>query len=269
MIHALHTQNIWEMGGIWKDMKITAGTFLLGTLALCGIWPLSGFFSKDEILALAYDHNKALYVIGLLTAGLTAFYMSRALWVAVFGPKRAHQKGHGHGHDHAHESPLAMTGPLVVLAVLSVIAGFLGLPAFFQGEHARHEEINRVVALTSTVVALAGLALGTLIYARLKGKEDPLKKVFGAFYTFLVRKYYLDEIFQAGADVFQKSLANILFWFDSNVVMHRGVDGTAGVTAGFASFLRRAQTGRVQNYALAFALGVVGLAFFMTLQGGR
>ncbi len=269
MIHGLHTQNIWEMGGIWKDMKITAGTFLLGALALCGIWPLSGFFSKDEILSLAYEQNKALYVIGLTTAGLTAFYMSRTLWVAVFGPKRAHQKGHGHGHDHAHESPIAMTGPLVVLAVLSVIAGFLGIPAFFQGEHAHHDPMNLIVALTSSAVALAGLGLGTIVYAHLKGKEDPLKKKLGAFYTFLVRKYYLDEAFQAAADVFQKSLANVLFLFDSNVVMKTGVDGTARLTAGFGSLLRRAQTGRIQNYALVFALGVVGLAFFVTTQGGR
>ena len=208
-------------------------------------------------------------IVGLATAGLTAFYMSRALWVAVFGPKRAHQKGHGHGHDHAHESPLAMTGPLMVLAVLSVIAGFLGLPAFFHGEHAEPEAMNMIVAVTSTLVALTGLGLGTLVYARLKGKEDPLKQKLGAFYTFLVRKYYLDEAFQTAADVFQKSLANVLFWFDTNVVMKRGVDGAAGLTGGLASLIRRAQTGRVQNYALAFAMGVAGLAFFMATQGGH
>jgi NADH-quinone oxidoreductase subunit L len=269
LIHGYHTQDIWEMGGAWKEMRVTAATFLIGTLALCGIWPLSGFFSKDEILALAFEHNKALYAIGLFTAGLTAFYMSRALWIAVFGSRRVHQKGHGHGHDHAHESPLAMTAPLVLLAVLSAVAGYLGLPAFLAGEHGHHEEMNMAVAITSTIVALAGLGLGTLVYARLKGKEDPLKKALGAFYTFLVRKYYLDEIAQAIADAFQKSLAGVLFVFDSNVVMKAGVDGAARATAGVASFLRRAQTGRVQTYALAFALGVAGLVFFVTMQGGR
>ncbi len=268
MIHALHTQDIWEMGGLLKEMPVTAVTFLIGTLALCGIFPLSGFFSKDEILTLALEHNKILFGLGLFTAGLTAFYMTRAVWIAVLGHRRAKKKGHGksQGHDHAHDAPWAMKLPLIVLAFLAIISGFIGLPAFIAGSHAEHMPMNYFVAGISTVVALSGIGLSTLFYRNLMSSEDPLKKSLGGVYTFIVQKYYLDEIFIAIANFFQRAIANLLLWFDLNVVIERGANGTAALTQGVGSFLRRAQTGRVQNYAMVFGFGVVFLVYWIILK---
>jgi NADH-quinone oxidoreductase subunit L len=272
MIHGLHTQDIWEMGGLLKQMPITAVTFLIGTLALCGIYPLSGFFSKDEILTLAYEHHKILYVAALATAGLTAFYMSRAVWVAVLGPKKAQKHTHPHEeHGHtpvhgAHEAPLIMTLPLIVLAALSMIAGFIGIPQFLMGKHAHAIDLNMTVAVTSTVVALTGLLAGVFFYAKLKSKKDPLVDFLGRAHDFIVKKYYLDELFLGLANLFQKSLATVLFWFDSNVVIQKGVNGSAQVTAGLGHFLRKSQTGNIQTYAMVFIFGIVAIAFFVLVR---
>lgn len=269
MIHALHTQDIWHMGGLTKKMPITAWTFVIGTLALCGLPPLSGFFSKDEILTIAYDHNRILYVVALLNAGLTAFYMTRALWVAVIGKERKH--GHGHDHHPAHESPAVMTVPLLILAVLSVIGGFIGIPAYIASAHhgtAHHGiHLNLTVAISSVVAAGAGIVIGSLLYMRHTGSEDPLKKTLGPLYTVLVNKYYLDDFFAGLGNFFQKLVAGILCWFDLNVVIRRGVDGAAGLTSGLGGLLRRSQTGRAQTYALVFGLGVVAMVYYVVMRG--
>ena len=265
MIHALHTQDIWEMGGLLKEMPVTATTFLIGTLALCGIPPLSGFFSKDEILTLAFEQNKFLYVAALFTAFLTAFYMSRAIWIAVLGPKKANK--HAHGHGHAHDAPLLMKAPLLVLAVLSVITGFIGIPEFILGEHSHGMHLNWTVAITSSCVALAGILAGTFLYKQGKIKADPLVDALGGFYGFLVNKYYLDDFFSGIASFFQNIFAKFLFWFDVQIIIERGVNGVAGVTRGFGSFLRRAQTGSVRNYAMVFGFGVSILVFFFLMKG--
>ncbi len=266
MIHALHTQDIWEMGGLRKAMPVTAYTFLVGTLALCGIAPLSGFFSKDEILTLAWQHNKALFAAGLFTAGLTAFYMTRAVWVAVLGVRRARKHTHaGHGHEGAHDAPWSMKGPLLVLAALAASGGFIGIPAFIMGEHAHAQALNWTVAGLSTAVALLGIGAGTALYRGAK-KEDPLVRPLGAAYQVLVRKYYLDEFFLALARVFKDTIAGMFFRFDANVVIKRGVDGTARLTAGLGDRLRRAQTGRIETYAMAFAFGVVAILYAVLMR---
>ncbi len=277
MIHALHTQDIWEMGGLVKRMPVTAITFVIGTLALCGIPPLSGFFSKDEILTLAFDHNKVLFAIALLTAAMTAFYMTRALWVAVLGAERSKKKNHD-GHKNAHDSrhgadshdghdaPWPMKLPLMTLAILSVIAGFLGIPAFIAGEHGEHVPINYLVAGISVGAALSGIILGTLLYKNLKSAKDPLKESLGAAYRFVVNKYYLDDIFQAAADFFQGFTAKKLLWFDLNIIIEKGANGTAALTRGFGSFLRRSQTGHVQTYAMVFGFGVVLIVYWVVLR---
>jgi NADH-quinone oxidoreductase subunit L len=269
MIHHLHTQDIWDMGGLLKRMPVTSTTFLIGTLALCGIYPFSGFFSKDEILTLAYHHHAPLYVTALFTAGLTAFYMSRATWVAVLGPQKAKKHTHGHeepghaAHGAASEAPFVMKAPLVVLAVFSAAAGFIGIPRFLAGEHAHAMPLNLVVAGTSTVVALIGILAGTAFYANLRSKDDPLVRILGRTHQFVVQKYYLDDFFYRLADVFQKSLARILTWFDWNIVIGRGVNGTAWLTGKFGSLLRRSQTGHVQTYAMVFGFGIVAIIYLV------
>jgi len=265
MIHSLHTQDIWEMGGLVKRMPVTAITFLIGTLALCGIYPLSGFFSKDEILALAYENNRQIYGIALVTAGLTALYMSRLCWIAVLGTKKVSK--HSHGHEHAHETPAIMKVPLIILAFFSMTAGFMGIPQFILGPEAGEAPLNITIAVISSAVALSGILLGSFLYGKPRLKEDPLKKFFGAVYEFALHKFYLDDLFSLIAKFFQSVLAKILFWFDSRVIIQKGVNGTAAVTVNLASFLRRAQTGYLQTYAMVFGFGIVTLVYFLMLKG--
>ncbi len=262
MIHSLHTQDIWEMGGLVKRMPVTAITFLVGTLALCGIYPLSGFFSKDEILTLAYENNRQIYGIALVTAGLTAFYMSRLCWIAVLGSKRRHGP-----HGHEREAPLIMKIPLIILAFFSMVAGFMGIPQFILGPEASEAPLNITIAVISSAVAVSGILLGSFLYGKPRLKEDPLKKFFGAVYEFALHKFYLDDLFSLIAKFFQSVFAKILFWFDSRVIIQKGVNGTAFLTINFASFLRRAQTGTLQTYAMVFGFGVVALVFFLMLGG--
>ncbi len=261
MIHALHTQDIWEMGGLVKKMPVTAFTFLIGTAALCGIPPLSGFFSKDEILHLALEHNKLIFGVMLFTAALTAFYMTRAIWVAVLSPDRKH----GRKDDHGHDAPLLMKLPLIILAILSLIGGFLGIPAFLAGTHG-HEPLNMTVAAISVAAAVLGIVFGTVLYSKKSLKHDPLKESLGAFYKFVVKKYYLDEFFVWLAGLFQNALAHLFFWFDTNIVINKGVNGAASLTSGFGSLLRRAQTGVVQSYAMVFAIGIVAIVYFLLMR---
>lgn len=279
MIHALHTQDIWEMGGLLKPMPVTAWTFVIGTLALCGIPPLSGFFSKDEILLLAYEHNLPLFIAGTFGAGLTAFYMTRAVLIAVVGPRRSVKPKAAHGHHHPgehhaqpHEAPAAMTVPLVLLALLALAGGFLGIPQFLHGSHPAevvHHAGNShmVVAILSVLAALGGIGLGWLVYGRLRGHHDPLVEKMGAFHRLLTNKYYLDDFFYGLAGFFQNAVAGVLYWFDLQVVIRRGVDGSAAAAQVLGGLVRRIQTGRVQTYAAIFGFGIVLLAAFTLWKG--
>ncbi len=262
MIHALHTQDIRKMGGLLKTSPFVAWTFLIGTLTLCGIFPLSGFFSKDEILVLAYTHNRFLFGLGLSTAFLTAFYMARLCWIAILGPSRAHGP--------AHPTPLVMRWPLGILAVLSAIGGFIGIPDFLRGAHhsgvAPHGSESTLVAIASTLVALGGIGLGTRLYAKVKTKEDPLERSLGVLYTGLVKKYYLDELFTAIADFFRTLVARLLFCFDTQVVIRKGVNGAAWIADSFGSFFRKTLTGSIRHYATIFIGGVVVMVFWIVMK---
>ena len=267
VIYALHhEQNIWKMQGLLKQMPVTGITFLIGTLALCGIFPLSGFWSKDEILALAAEHNSLLYWIATLTSGLTAFYMGRLLWIAFWG------KAPTSGHDHpVHESPLVMTIPLIFLAVLSVTGGFLGIPHFLYPQ-AEHPELNISVALISSVVAILGLAVSYAIYSRRPAPHgagparDPLETKLGVLYPLLKNKYYFDVVYGWYVDRVQQGFAKILFWAEEIFIVRFGVHGLTGLAKMSGNVFRRMQTGLVQFYALVFVLGVVYLFFVMVIR---
>jgi NADH-quinone oxidoreductase subunit L len=159
-----------------------------------------------------------------------------------------------------------MTLPLVILAFLAVIGGFIGIPQWIMGEHAHPIHLNLMVAATSTAVAVAGIILGTLLYRNAKTGEDPVKKILGGFYGVIVNKFYLDHFFTGAGRLVSQSLARLLFWFDWNVVIEKGVNGAARLTTGTASLVRKAQTGRIETYAMAFAAGVVALVFYAMLR---
>ena len=257
VIYALHhEQNIWKMQGLLKQMPITGVTFLLGTLALCGIFPLSGFFSKDEILALAFEHNTFLYILASLTSGLTAFYMGRLLWIAFWG-----KPSNGHGHHHAHESPAVMTMPLIFLAILTVTGGFLGIPHFLYPEH-EHMAMNIRVAVISSVVAVLGLGLSYALYGK-RPKQDPLETKLGILYPILKNKYYFDTFYGWYVNSVQQGMAKILSWIEDSFIVQFGVHGLTSIAQTSGDAFRRLQTGLVQFYAVIFVLGAVGLFFIM------
>ncbi|MGZ5019342.1 MAG: NADH-quinone oxidoreductase subunit L, partial [Chthoniobacterales bacterium] len=245
MLH--HEQNIWKMGGLGARLPITCATFLVGTLALIGCPPFSGFFSKDAILMLAYEKNTAIFVLALFTAFLTAFYMFRLVLVVFFGTPRS---------DHARagdEAPFVMTGPLIILALLTLIAGFTFFASRFLqlpiGEEAGHN-----VPLFASGAMLVGVIAAFLLYR--KRESDPIDLAV------LRRKFYFDEFYQWLIGITQELLAKISAFIDRWIIDALGVRGASTTTWGLGSVLRLIQVGNLQAYAFLFGLGIVGLIYF-------
>lgn len=262
VIHAVHTQDIFEMGGLYKKMKITTWTFIIGSLALAGIPPLAGFFSKDEILLAAYDNGYTfLFILGLAVAFMTAFYMSRLVFTAFFGQ----ESEHGHSH-HVHESPWTMTLPLVILAVFAIFSGFLAQVfaenIYFHEPH--HAEPNVMIMVVSTLLATAGIFLGWLIYGKKAISAEKLAQQFKPIHTLLYNKYYIDELYQLFFDKVVLSISRAFNWHDRKVV--------DGIADGFAYLVRMAgarlrfiHTGSLQNYALVIFMAVVLIVLWMAM----
>jgi NADH-quinone oxidoreductase subunit L len=268
VIHAVATNNMKEMGGLARAMPVTFWTFLIATLALTGIPPFSGFFSKDAVLLAAYTHDKLLWGLGTVGAFVTALYMGRLVWYTFAGSFRggasgavgdAHGSGHGVGPAvHPHESPAVMTVPLVILAVGAALLGFLEHPferlIHFEGIEAPPS--NAGMLAVSVLVAAAGWAAAGAIYRWRIVPSDVLRRQFGSFYTLLVRKYYVDDLY---GWVFLKA-GGVVVWvagaFDRYVVDGL-VNAVAWLAGSFGVFLRYLQTGREENYLLVIFLAVV------------
>jgi NADH-quinone oxidoreductase subunit L len=260
IIHAMHhEQDIWKMGGLSKKMKWTFLTFTAGYLALIGTPFFSGFWSKDVILLAAWQKDKLIFLVGLFTAFLTAYYMTRLFVVTFFGRTRSEAA------DHAHDGPLAMTGPLVIFAVLSVIAGFSFIAGPALGEHLSHsvEEVEALggvwwVRILATLAFLVGTGTGFILYSG-KSKDPILIPLFK-------NKFYFDEVYAALIAGTQDLLAVIARYFDQWFVdglLVRGLSGAAWAT-GFA--LRFLQFGNLQGYAFLFGLGVVAAIYLLVFR---
>ncbi len=255
VIHALHhEQDIWKMGGLKAKLPITFWTFLLGTLALCGVPPLSGYFSKDEILALALGQNKALFAIAAAVALLTTFYMFRLVFVAFMGPAKSQAR------DHAHESPPVMTWPLVFLAVLAAAAGFVGLDERYASVLGKSPLGNHHVAV---IFGLSAFLIGLFAAWKLYGNalSDPIPAASSRLASLLRNRFYFDELYAKIIACTQGTLATVADWFDRWIIAGvavRGAQGTAELT-GMA--LRLLQTGNLQTYAFLFVAGVVVLLY--------
>jgi NADH-quinone oxidoreductase subunit L len=259
VIHAVSTNDMWKMGGLHKKMPVTSITMLIASLAISGIFPLSGFWSKDEIFTVLYGSgNMLLYYTAVITAFMTAFYMFRLYIITFMGKGTTEEAGH------AHESPAVMTVPLIVLAVFAVFSGLIGIPGqqfnisnfIFFGEPEHAASMNMTVAVTSTIVALGGIALAFIVYFFRLVKAEDLKKVSGPVYTLLKNKYYVDEIYMFIIKNTFFVLAEAAKWFDRNVV-DGIVNFVAYLTRWGGSKLRLTTTGRVQNYALVIFSGLV------------
>jgi NADH-quinone oxidoreductase subunit L len=257
VIHALHEeQDIWKMGQLSHKMPVTTWTFVIGALALAGIPPLAGFWSKDEILLGAYASGyTGLYILGSLVAFMTAFYMFRLIFTAFFG---ANTNGH-----HAHESAPVMTIPLIILAALSIVVGFVGSPFlnnffghFITAPGVIHHEANHSIMVISSLIAMAGIFLAWIIYQKGIISPESLRQRFSGIYNLLSNKYYVDEIYAWFIKIFVDGSARLLEWVDLKIV-NGAVNGLAFFTAWSGRTLRYTQDGQVQTYTLYLFAGVV------------
>lgn len=262
-----HEQDIWKMGGLKKAMPVTHLTFLLGTLALCGVPPFSGFYSKDAILAAAWDHNKLLFVVGVLVAALTTFYMSRLFLIAFEGAPRNKK-------SHAHESGRAMAWPLRILALMSVCAAFIGieplLAGFFGGEahHATFAEqvvgpfLHAPMAAGCGLLAVfVGFLAARALYAQ--AKTDPLPALLGSLARGMQNRFYFDELYAGLIRVTQEMMARLADGIDRWIIEGFGIGLVRGGTDLTGRALRLLQTGNVQTYAFLFAAGLALILWFV------
>jgi NADH-quinone oxidoreductase subunit L len=263
VIHSVHTQDIREMGGLGSKMKITAWTFGIGALALSGIPPFSGFWSKDAILTAALDKQPILFVVGVVAAFFTALYMARLFFLVFVGKPREGQ--------HAKESSSVMTIPLIVLAVLATVAGFVETPFngwfghWLMAEEVQHQA-SGLVMVVSAAVGLFGIYIGWLMYVKGTIRRDVVSSRMPGLVQLLERKYYIDELYQL---LFVRSLQGLgkaLDLFDDYVV-----DGLVRLSGHSVSALgrlnSRLQSGQVQAYALTALIGIVIL--LLAIAGRR
>src|SRR6266480_609961 len=249
MLH--HEQDIWKMGGLSRKLPVTFITFLVGALALIGCPPFSGFFSKDAILALAYERNTPIFAIGLFTAFLTAFYVMRLLVIIFFGKPRS-EIARG-----SHESPFVMTSPLVGLALFAMLGGF----AFF----ARHflalpseKELTFLVPALALVALIVGSGLAIALYRN--RATDPVDL------ELLRQKFYFDEFYNWLICWTQELLARVAAFFDRWIIDAGAVGGSSRGTWGVGALLRLVQVGNLQAYVFLFGLGVVAIIYFAVFR---
>jgi NADH-quinone oxidoreductase subunit L len=281
--HATNTFDMRLMGGLRNSMPVTFWTFLIGALSLAGFFPLAGFWSKDEILSDAWAHEKYLFLIGLVTAGLTALYMFRAIILTFGGEYRgggasesSHAQDPSQSHadaDHArpHESPSVMVWPLVALAVMAVVGGFFNLPWSFLGldheiEHllvgalpdeglVEESTFRLGIAILSIAVALVGVALAYAIYSAEVVKSSELARVFRPVHVLLENKYYADFLYEKVIVdfLFYRVIGGALAAFDS-LIVDGAVNGLGRGTRQGAGILKYVQSGQFQTYgAVAFS----------------
>jgi len=296
VIHALSgEQDLRRMGGLSRHLPRTHATFLVASLAIAGIVPFAGFFSKDAILGAAYaSGHRFLWFLGVVTALLTAFYIFRLYFLCFRGEERLD----AHARAHLHESPPVMTVPLIVLAVLSAVGGFMSVPLLPQGQwlhrflapvtsgaapaadaavhgtaaahaaagaHAAHMPVAVEVILmaVSLSAAAAGIGIAYRMYRLYPSWPALLVARFGRVYRVLYNKYYVDEIY-AAVIVWPLKAVSFVFWKIVDVVLVDGsLVGLGRIVAGGGSILRRLQTGIVQSYAVLMMLGVVAILYYL------
>jgi len=261
VIHGLHgEQDLREMGGLFKHMKITAITLLCASLAISGVPGTSGFFSKDAILVAAYERAPWMYWVGVLTAGITAFYVFRAWFMTFMGEYR--------GHAHPHESPLVMTGPLMILAVLSLGGGFINVPRFLEPMFAEKAE-NQTLAWLSAGVGILGIFLAWIFYVAKRGLADSFAKAFGGLYTLVYNKYFVDEVYDAAVVEPLIEGSRTVLWRGIDAGLIDGtVNGVGQRSRGIGSILRLIQSGNIRSYAAWVVLGSIVLLIAIGFAGG-
>lgn len=268
VLHAMHDEvNIWKYGGLRKKMPVTAWTFVIGALAIAGIPPFAGFWSKDEVLLVTWEAGLyPLFFMALITAFLTAFYMFRMVFICFFGEEKPE--------NHPHEAPLSMQIALWVLGFLSIVGGLVGMPWLEHGfgyyvrepGPVHHAEPSYALMAVSTVIAILGIGLAWLIYNRKVISHEAIAQRFRPIYNLLYNKYYIDELYLWFIHKVIDGLGRVLYWIDINIV-DGVVNGVAALARGLGGALRYAETGKLQNYALVLFGAVVVLALILFFSG--
>ena len=263
IIHAVHSNEMSAMGGLRRYMPLTHVTFLVACLAIAGIWPLSGFFSKDEILAACFSFSPVMGWVMTLIAGMTAFYMFR-LYYGIFWGRENREL---HAAHTPHEAPWTMTLPLVVLGAVTLVAGWLPFGHFISSDGTSYDiHIEGGVAALSLCVAVAGIALATWMYAREKQPvADRLAERFAGLHRAAYHRFYIDEVYQFVTHrIIFGCISTPIAWFDRHVV-----DGflnllaTATQSASWA--IREMQSGSVKRYCIWFLGGAMGFTLLLLL----
>lgn len=254
IIHAVHSNEMSEMGGLRKYMPVTHITFLIACLAIAGIPPFSGFFSKDEILAAAFEKSAFWGVWMSLVAGLTAFYMFR-LYFNIFWGKEAH-------HEHTpHEAPKTMSIPLVFLAVVTCFAGFIPFGHFVTASGLSYTiHLNWAVAGTSICIAIIGIALATWLYMKPNDKPARMAESMSSLHRWAYHRFYIDEVYMfITHKIIFRHICMPIAWFDRHVV-DETMNLMATITQSASYHIRGLQSGRLQSYAVVFLLGAMIVA---------
>jgi NADH-quinone oxidoreductase subunit L len=249
-----HSNEMKDMGGLRKLMPITHATFLIACLAIAGIPPFAGFFSKEEVLYAAFNSNKIMYSIALITSGITSFYMFR-LYFSIFWNKEAPV------HDHHGEGTVSMKIPLIILSAGAVLAGFIPFGEFVSTDGTALESVADIkFSFAPVLLGVTGILLAMKMYKTQNALPEKISSSVNGIYKSAYNKFYIDEIYL----FFTKKIVFNLIgkpaaWIDKNIV-----DGTmymiASLTEIFSDTIRGFQSGKVQNYAIYFFAGVIGFA---------
>ena len=287
VIHGMHEeQNIQKYGGLKKYMPRTYMTFFVATLAIAGVPGLSGFFSKDEILWNAYANGGFIFwLVGMITAMMTAFYMFRLLSLTFYGNERF-----DHHHVHPHESPAVMTVPLMILAFLSIVGGYIGLPKVFVGEHGNlfeswlepvyepamnklahygsHSHFEEILLMVvSVALALSAIYFAIHVYNKKPQIAENVSAKFKGFYNLLLNKYFVDEAYEAAVvQPIQKGSEKLLWKFADVTLIDGAVNGLASLIGKFSGVIRKIQTGATHAYAVIMMTGIAIALLWLILS---
>lgn len=257
IIHAIHTNDIREMGNLRRHQPVTHILFLIACLAIAGIPPFAGFFSKDEILAATLNSSPVYFAIATFTAGLTAFYMFRLYFLVFWNRETVYE-------HKSHESSFIMLVPMIVLAVGSVVPGFIPFGKFVSSDsQPLHVEMNETVAILSIVVAATGILIAWALYKKESPLSEKIASTLNGLYRVALKKFYIDELY---VFITKKIIFNLISkpiaWFDRKVI-DALMDFTATATNKVSAEIKGLQSGQLQHYAYIFLSGVVLIVLIM------
>lgn len=254
VIHAVHSNEMEAMGGLRKYMPVTHWTFLIACLSISGIPPFSGFFSKDEILSAAFAHDKVVFVVLLLVAGITAFYMFRLYYRIFWGAERQYEK-------HPHEAPAVMFIPLVFLALLSCLTGWIPFSHFVSSDSVPYDlGINWWIAAGGILVSLIGITVATRLYRRESNLPERIASKWAGFWNAAAHRFYIDQawLFVTKKIIF-RCISTPIAWFDRHVI-DGAISGLGTGTEKLSGAIKGMQSGRIQTYAAVLVWGVIIIA---------